>query len=61
MSVFDNRSDSQAGLSDEEFACLVFRSCGETLGTTYNLNGIFRSPNHQLTCGFCTGEKKVAK
>ena len=60
MSLFSNRSDSQAGLSDEEFACLIFRSCGDNLGVTYNLSGIFRSPNHKLTCGFCTGEKQVA-
>jgi len=61
MSLSDNRSDSMAGLSDEEFACLIFRSCGDALGTTYNLDGIFRSGNHKLTCGFCTGEKQVAK
>jgi len=54
MSLSDNRSDSQAGLSDEEFACLLFRSCGA------DLSGIFRTENHTLTCGFCTGEKKVA-
>ena len=60
MSLFSNRSDSQAGLADEEFACLIFRSCGDNLGVTYNLSGIFRSPNHKLTCGFCTGEKQVA-
>lgn len=60
MSLHANSSDSQAGLSDEEFACLIFRSCGERNGITYNLGGVFRSPNHVLTCGFCTGEKKVA-
>ena len=60
MSLYDNRTDAQAGLSDEEVACLIFRSCGANLGVTYNLDAIFRSPNHKLTCGFCTGEKKVA-
>ena len=60
MSLYDNRTDAQAGLSDEEFACLIFRSCGARNGITYNLSAIFRSPNHKLTCGFCTGEKQVA-
>lgn len=54
MSLSANRSEAQAGLSDEEFACLLFRSCGA------DLSGIFRTPNHKLTCGFCTGEKQVA-
>jgi len=55
MSVYDNRTDSQAGLTDEEFACLIFRSCGA------NLSGIFREPSHKESCGFCNGSKKVAR
>jgi hypothetical protein len=56
MSLHDNSSDSQAGLTDMEFACLVFRSCGVPLAhILHNLGD-----KHQLTCGFCTGEKKVA-
>ena len=56
MSVFDNRSDSQAGLTDMEFACLVFRSCGVVDSQRLRAFPI----DHQLTCGFCKGEKKVA-
>lgn len=52
--------DTQSELSDEEFACLVLRSCGNNLGVEYNLAGVFRTSEHQITCGFCTGEKKVA-
>ena len=55
MSAYDNRTDSQAGLSDEEFACLLYRSCG------VNLNGVFRNPSHKVTCGFCNGTKEVAR
>jgi hypothetical protein len=50
----DTKQDPQAGLSDEEFACLLFRSTGA------NINGIFRDPNHKLTCGFCKGVYHVA-
>ena len=56
MSLSDNRSDSQAGLTDDEFACLLFRSCGVPLAQILHNLGV----NHPLTCGFCTGEKKVA-
>ena len=61
MTMYDNRTDAQAGLTDEEFACLIYRSCGDNLGMTYNLSGIFRDPSHKVTCGFCNGSKKVAR
>ena len=48
--------DAQAGLTDEEFACHLFRSCGVPDATRLHNLGA----NHQLACGFCTGEKKVA-
>lgn len=53
--MYDNRTDAQAGLSNEEFACLIFRSTGA------NLNGIFRHPAHKIVCGFCNGTKEVAR
>jgi hypothetical protein len=53
--MYDNRTDN-AGLTDDEFACLLFRSCGVPLAQIrYNLGII-----HTLECGFCQGEKKVA-
>jgi len=55
MSLADNRKDSQAGLTDDEFACLIYRSCG------VNLSGVFREPSHKVTCGFCNGSKEVAR
>ena len=56
MSVYDNRTNNQAGLTDEEFACLLFRSCGVVDSQRVRAFPI----DHQLRCGFCTGEKKVA-
>lgn len=47
--------DPQAGLTDEEFACLLFRSCGVEIRI-----GLGLSHNHQETCGFCLGTKQVA-
>jgi len=47
-------SDTQAGLSDQEFACLLMRSCGVT-----NLVGAL-GQTHASECGFCAGSKKVA-
>ena len=47
-------SDNQAGLSDQEFACLLMRSCGVT-----NLVGAL-GRTHASECGFCAGSKKVA-
>lgn len=55
MSAYDNRTDSQAGLTDEEFACLIYRSCG------VNLSGVFREPSHKVKCGFCNGSKEIAR
>ena len=49
-------SNNQAGLTDDEFACLLFRSCG--VPDAIRLHNL--GDNHQLACGFCTGEKKVA-
>ena len=45
--------DSQAGLSDAEFACLLFRSCGVS-----NLVGALGYA-HANECGFCRGTKQV--
>jgi hypothetical protein len=47
-------SGNQAGLSDQEFACLLMRSCGVT-----NLVGALGT-THASECGFCAGSKKVA-
>jgi hypothetical protein len=47
-------TDNQAGLSDQEFACLLMRSCGVT-----NLVGALGHA-HASECGFCAGSKKVA-
>ena len=47
-------TDNQAGLSDQEFACLLMRSCGVT-----NLVGALGYA-HASECGFCAGIKKVA-
>jgi hypothetical protein len=54
--MYDNRTDRPAGLTDSEFACLVLRSCG--VPDSHRLRAF--PIDHQLTCGFCTGEKKVA-
>ena len=45
--------DLQAGLSDQEFACLLFRSCGVS-----NLVGALGYA-HAEECGFCQGTKQV--
>ena len=55
MSTYDNRTDSQAGLTDEEFACLIYRSVG------VNLSGVLREPSHKVKCGFCNGSKEIAR
>lgn len=55
--MYDNRTDNQAGLTDAEFACLLFRSCG--VPDTQRLAALNHFHN-QLACGFCTGEKQVA-
>lgn len=47
-------SDNQAGLSDQEFACLLLRSCGKT-----NIVGALGQA-HASECGFCEGSKEVA-
>jgi hypothetical protein len=49
-----NYISEQPELNDQEFACLIMRSCGvsniiATLGA-----------NHANSCGFCQGVKKVA-
>lgn len=41
-------------LSDQEFACLLMRSCG--VPNIPAALGI----NHAAECGFCQGSKKVA-
>ena len=46
-------SDQQAGLSDQEFACLLFRSCGVS-----NLVGALGYA-HANECGFCNGSKQI--
>ena len=40
-------------LTDDEFACLLYRSCGVPLA------GKFKS-GHASACGFCNGSKQVA-
>ena len=45
--------DPQGGLSDQEFACLLFRSCGVT-----NLVGALGYA-HANECGFCDGSKQI--
>lgn len=47
-------TDNQAGLTDDEFACLIMRSCG--VPNIIAALGI----NHPAVCGFCQGSKKVA-
>jgi len=49
-------TENDSGLTDDEFACLLFRSCGVPI--TQILHNL--GDGHQLACGFCTGEKKVA-
>ena len=48
-------SEAQAGLSDQEFACLLFRSCGVPEKALAGALGI----NHAEECGFCLGTKQV--
>jgi hypothetical protein len=45
--------DLQAGLTDQEFACLLMRSCGVA-----NLVGALGYA-HANECGFCQGTKQV--
>ena len=45
--------DPQAGLTDQEFACLLMRSCGVS-----NLVGALGYV-HANECGFCDGSKQV--
>jgi hypothetical protein len=45
--------DIQAGLTDQEFACLLMRSCGVP-----NLVGALGYA-HASECGFCQGTKQV--
>jgi hypothetical protein len=47
--------DPQAGLTDQEFACLLFRSCGVPEKALAGALGI----NHAEECGFCLGTKQV--
>jgi hypothetical protein len=54
--MYDNRTDKQGGLTDAEFACLLFRSCGVVDAQRIRAFPI----DHQLSCGFCLGEKRVA-
>lgn len=56
--VYDNRTDAQAGLTDDEFACLLFRSCGLS---DRALAGALGAKHDIKACGFCSGEKKVAR
>lgn len=48
-------SDEQAGLTDQEFACILFRSCGVPEKALAGALGI----NHAEECGFCLGTKQV--
>lgn len=50
----EETTDPQAGLTDEEFACLLYRSCGVEIRI-----GLGLSPDHQQTCGFCLGTKQI--
>lgn len=45
----------QAGLSDAEFACLLFRSCGVPERALAGALG----RDHSAECGFCQGTKQV--
>jgi len=45
--------DPQAGLTDQEFACLLMRSCGVP-----NLVGALGYA-HASECGFCLGTKRI--
>jgi len=55
--LYGNRTDAQAGLTDAEFACLLFRSCGLS---DRALIGALGATHDRKACGFCSGEKKVA-
>ena len=46
-------SEAQAGLTYQEFACLLFRSCGVS-----NLVGALGYA-HADECGFCLGTKQI--
>jgi hypothetical protein len=46
--------NNQGGLTDEEFACLLMRSCGVA-----NLVGALGSTHDVTACGFCNGSKHV--
>lgn len=45
----------QAGLSDQEFACLLMRSCGVPERALAGALGFA----HAEECGFCQGTKQV--
>lgn len=46
--------DQKEELTDEEFACLLFRSCGVEIRI-----GLGLSADHKDTCGFCLGTKQI--
>jgi hypothetical protein len=46
--------NQQNELTDQEFACLLMRSCGVA-----NLVGALGSMHDVTTCGFCNGSKHV--
>ena len=52
----EEMKDPQAGLSDEEFACLLMRSCGVPES---KLSGALEF-RHAESCGFCLKIKFVA-
>lgn len=47
--------DPQAGLTDQEFACLLMRSCGVPERALAGALGF----THAEECGFCQGTKQV--
>jgi hypothetical protein len=53
LPVSEEVKDPQGGLSDQEFACLLMRSCGVS-----NLVGAL-GYGHANECGFCDGSKQV--
>ena len=53
--VSEEVRDPQGGLSDQEFACLLFRSCGVPEKALAGALGI----SHAEECGFCLGTKQV--
>ena len=50
----EEAKDQKEELTDEEFACLLFRSCGVEIRI-----GLGLSADHKETCGFCLGTKQV--